>query len=38
MTTEFAFAWEGENGPDGPCSHLRVVSFSGREAISQLGR
>jgi type VI secretion system secreted protein VgrG len=38
MSTEFAFAWEGENGPEGPCSHLRVVSFSGREAISELYR
>ncbi len=36
MTTDFAFVWEGESGPDGPGSHLRVVAFQGREAISEL--
>lgn len=38
MTTDFVFGWEGESGSHGPGSHLRVVSFSGREAISELYR
>ncbi|MFO0588739.1 MAG: type VI secretion system tip protein TssI/VgrG [Polyangiaceae bacterium] len=38
MSTDFAFFFEGEGGPEGPGSHLRVVSFSGREAISDLRR
>lgn len=37
-TTDFAFGWEGEDAPRHPCSRLRVVSFSGREAISELYR
>ncbi len=36
--TEFTFAWENASGPSGPFSHLRVVSFTGREAISELFR
>jgi len=36
--TEFAFAFESAAGPSGPFSHLRVVAFSGREAISALYR
>jgi type VI secretion system secreted protein VgrG len=37
-STEYTFAWEAASGPQGPFSHLRVVSFSGREAISELFR
>ncbi|WP_437908039.1 type VI secretion system tip protein TssI/VgrG [Sorangium sp. So ce327] len=37
-TTDFAFAFESAAGPTGPFSHLRVVAFSGREAISALYR
>jgi type VI secretion system secreted protein VgrG len=32
--TEFTFTWDGGDGP----SHLRVVAFTGREAISELFR
>jgi type VI secretion system secreted protein VgrG len=37
-STEFTFAWESAAGPSGPFSHLRVVSFTGREAVSELFR
>lgn len=36
--TDFTFAFESAAGPAGPFSHLRVVAFSGREAISALYR
>jgi len=36
MVTDFAFAWEGANHPDGPWNHLRVAEFHGREALSTL--
>ncbi|WP_437736876.1 type VI secretion system Vgr family protein [Sorangium sp. So ce1335] len=34
--TEISFAWEGASGPEGPWSHLRVVSVRGTEALSSL--
>lgn len=37
-TTDFTFAFESASAPAGPFSHLRVVAFSGREAISALYR
>lgn len=39
MTTpDFTFAWEHASSPDGPFSHLHVVRFHGREALSSLAR
>lgn len=32
--TDITFAWEGAAGPEGPWSHLRVVSVRGTEALS----
>ncbi len=37
-STEFTFAWESASGAAGPFSHLRVVAFTGREAVSELFR
>lgn len=36
--SDFSFAFESATGPTGPFSHLRVVSYAGREAISSLYR
>lgn len=38
MNSEFVLAFESAAGPTGAFSHLRVVAFSGREAISALYR
>jgi type VI secretion system secreted protein VgrG len=37
-SSEFTFAFESASGQSGPFSHLRVVAFSGREAVSALYR
>ena len=36
--TDITFAWESAAGPEGPWSHLRVVSVRGTEALSSLYR
>ncbi|MDI1484118.1 type VI secretion system tip protein TssI/VgrG [Polyangium sp. y55x31] len=36
--TDLTFAWENAAGPQGPWSHLRVVSVRGTEALSSLYR
>lgn len=35
---DFVFAWEGASSADGPWKHLRVVRFTGEEAMSRLFR
>ena len=35
---DFSFAWQGAEGAERAWEHLRVVHFSGREAISELYR
>ena len=37
-TTDFTFAWEHADSPDGPWAHLQVVRFHGREELSSLYR
>jgi len=37
-TTDFTFAWEHADSPDGPWAHLQVIRFHGREELSSLYR
>ncbi len=37
-TSDFTFAWEHADSPEGPWAHLQVVRFHGREEISTLYR
>jgi type VI secretion system secreted protein VgrG len=37
-TSDFTFAWEHADAPDGPWAHLQVVRFHGREELSSLYR